>query len=244
MDTNEMQLDYRLRWLDFDRFNRLRPTAVLDLLQDIATVQAQDMGIGYEAMKAKGVFWALVRIKYQMVSQPTHHQRVHVRTWPHSPSRFSFQRDYRILSEEGEVLVNATSEWVLMNRDDRKFARVSDIYTAEDHFIDDRAFAEKPKKIIWPGSESGNGEPFTVIPQFSNIDQNGHVNNSCYPGFVMDALNPPAERILQSLQIDFRHEAVQGMALSIHLRDNGAATVAQGVRADGEVAFNCLIEWA
>ncbi len=238
----EMQRGYRLRWLDFDRYGRLRPAAVLDLLQDMATLQAEVMGIGYEAMQAKGVFWALVRLKYQMTGTPCHHQAVQVRTWPHTPSRFSFQRDYQILAEDGDELVKATSEWVLMDIAERRFAKVGDVYEAQGAFLGDRAFPCKPKKIAWPGQE--NLPVYEVVPQFGCIDQNGHVNNSCYPGFVMDALDPGPERILDTLQIDFRHEVVQGMPLQVHLNDEGERTAAQGVRPDGETAFNCLIEWA
>ena len=43
----EMELDYRLRWLDFDRYGRLQPVTVLDICQDMATLQAEDMGIGH-----------------------------------------------------------------------------------------------------------------------------------------------------------------------------------------------------
>lgn len=245
MDTSaalEMQLDYRLRWFDFDRYGRLSPTTVLDLLQDIATVQAEAMGIGYEAMQAKGVFWALVRLKYEITAQPQRHEAVTLRTWPHTPSRFSFLRDFQILGQGGAEVARATSEWVLMDIEDRKLAKVADLDAANGPFLDERAFPQKPRKILWP--EQSTGRSFEVTPHFNSIDQNGHVNNSCYPGFVMDALDPGPHQAVRALQIDFRHEAVQGMPLQIRLCQEGQRTLAQGMRPDGEVAFNCAIEWS
>lgn len=244
MDTPaalEMELDYRLRWFDFDRYDRLRPATVLDLLQDIATVQAEAMGIGYEAMQAKGVFWALVRLRYEVGEQPAHHEAITVRTWPHTPSRFSFLRDFLIFGHDGRELARATSEWVLMDIEDRKLTKVAGICATEGPFLEDRAFPRKPRKILWP--EQAPSRAIEVIPRFSTIDQNGHVNNSCYPGFVMDALDPNPDQTVKALQIDFRHEAVQGVPLQIRLCEEGPATLAQGVRHDGEVAFNCSIEW-
>ena len=109
-----LSLDYRLRWMDFDRYGRIKPFAVLDLFQDVATLQADNQGIGYEDMLAKGVFWVVIRSKFEIVRQPERHSTVTVRTWPHSPSRFSFLRDFSMRDEEGALLIKATSEWVFM----------------------------------------------------------------------------------------------------------------------------------
>ena len=51
----ELSLDYRLRWMDFDRYGHMQPWAVLDLFQDAATVHAVELGIGREDMDHKGV---------------------------------------------------------------------------------------------------------------------------------------------------------------------------------------------
>ena len=113
------ELDYRLRYLDFDRYGRIQPTAVLDLLQDVATVHAEEIGIGRDAMVARGVFWAVVRLKYEIVRDPEYFSVVRVRTWPHTLTNFSFLRDFSICGENGELLIKASSEWVLMDVETR-----------------------------------------------------------------------------------------------------------------------------
>ena len=77
----EMSLDYRLRWLDFDRYGRMRPEAILDMFQDVATLQADSMGIGFDDVLAHGVFWAVVRMKYEVLRDPKHYQVLTARTW-------------------------------------------------------------------------------------------------------------------------------------------------------------------
>ena len=59
-----MDRDYRLRWMDFDQYGRLQPFALLDMCQDVATLQAEEMGIGHDEMLARGVFaeWQLAGI--------------------------------------------------------------------------------------------------------------------------------------------------------------------------------------
>ena len=129
-----MELDYRLRWMDFDRYGRIQPFAVLDIFQDLATVQAEDMGIGRDDMMAKGVFWAVVRSKFEIVKPPSHYQVVTARTWPHTMSSFSFMRDFSIRDEAGDLLIKASSEWVLMDIESRKFVKVTDHYTGSEDF--------------------------------------------------------------------------------------------------------------
>ena len=235
-----MEIDYRLRWLDFDRYGRILPTTVLDICQDIATLQAEDMGIGRDDMIAKGVFWAIVRFKYEVVREPRHFQVVHVRTWPHSPSSFSFQRDFAICDEAGDLLVKATSEWVLMSVETRKFAKMKAYYDGPYDFSDERAFDAKPRKA--PSFDEGNRPAVTVEPAYSDIDLNGHVNNARYPHFVIDALNPGPQGCVKTFQIDYRHEVMPGAPLSVHTLVEDGRVLSKGVREDGNVAFACAIE--
>ena len=236
----EMELDYRLRWLDFDRFGHIQPVAVLDMCQDIATLHAEQMGIGRDDMLARGVFWAVIRSRYEIVQPPAHYQVLRVRTWPHSPSRFSFQRDFTLCDENGLTLVKATTEWVLMDLETRKFAKMTDHYDGPDDFSDERVFDGRLRKIA--SFEEGNRPVRTVVPSFSDIDLNGHVNNARYPSFVVDALNPGGQGAIRSLQIDYRHEVVPDEPLAIHTLAEDARVLSKGVREDGETAFACAID--
>ena len=236
----EMELDYRLRWLDFDRYNRIQPVSVLDICQDVATLQAEEMGIGRDDMMRKGVFWVIVRMKYEILQEPKHSQVMHVRTWPHSPSGFSFLRDFTFCDDDGTMLLKATSEWVLMNAESRKFAKMRDHYAGPYDFLEDRAFDAKPKKIA--NFESGNLPVYTTTPTYSDIDLNGHVNNARYPSFVVNALNPQAEGSIRTLQIDYRHEVMPDAPLSIHTLVEDGQILSKGVREDGNTAFACCIE--
>ncbi|MBQ9041192.1 MAG: hypothetical protein IJ111_00065 [Eggerthellaceae bacterium] len=237
-----MELDYRLRWMDFDKYGRIQPVAVLDIFQDLATIQAEDMGIGRDDMMAKGVFWAIVRSKFEIVKAPQHYQVVTVRTWPHTPTRFSFLRDFSMRDQEGELLVKATSEWVLMDAEARKFASVKDFYDGPDDFDEARSFDRKPRKIA--SFDEGSQPVFTVVPSYSDIDLNGHVNNARYASFVIDALNPGERGAMKTFQIDYRHEVLPGEPLAMHTLVENGLVLSKGVNAAGETAFACAIELA
>ncbi|MBQ9000699.1 MAG: hypothetical protein IJ087_02455 [Eggerthellaceae bacterium] len=238
----EMSLDYRLRWLDFDRYGRMRPESILDLFQDVATLQADDMGIGHGDMLKHGVFWAVVRMKYEVLREPVRFQVVTARTWPHTMKTFSFMRDFELRDESGDLLVKASSEWVLMDLETRRFTNVKSIYDGPTDFVADRSFDGKIRKV--PDFEEDNYPPFEVVPAYSDIDLNGHVNNARYTNFVVDALNPGEEGSVKTLQIDYRHEALPGEPLVVHTRIEDDRALLKGVRSDGNSAFACAIEFA
>lgn len=235
-----MELDYRLRWMDFDQHGRVQPVALLDIFQDVATVQAEDMGIGRSGMLEKGVFWAVVRSKFEIVKPPSHFQVVTVRTWPHTPTRFSFLRDFMMCDASGDLLVKAATEWVLMDIASRKFVSVKDYYDGPEDFDEARAFDRKPRKIA--DFAEGNRPVHTVVPSYSDIDLNGHVNNARYANYVIDALNPGEQGAVKTFQLDYRHEVLPGVPLAMHTLVEEGRVLSKGVNPAGETAFACAIE--
>lgn len=238
----EMTLDYRMRWMDFDRYGRVQPWALLDLFQDMATAHAVELGIGGEDMMSRGVFWAVVRSKFEVVSEPHHHQRVVVRTWPHSLSRFSFIRDFTMADESGDTLVKATTEWVLMDIETRKFVSAKDYYAGPTDFSEDRSFPKKPRKVS--GFDEGNRAEAIIVPAYCDIDVNGHVNNAMYARYVVNALDPGEVGAVKTFQIDYRQEARLGSPLRVQTLVEDGRVLTKGIREDGETSFASEIVYA
>lgn len=245
MET-ELTKTYQLRTTDFDRYGRMKPSAVLDVCQDLAGLQAEGMGIGAADMEARGVFWAVIRMKYEVLAHPQMHDDVVARTWPHDPSRFSFLRDYTLKSTSGDLLVKATSEWVMMDARTRKFASVKDNYDGPMDFSPDRAFEKKPRRVR--DFAIDGLAPYRVVPAYSDVDVNGHVNNTRYATYVMNALDPGEQGEIRTFQIDYRLEVQEGEPLDIYYVRDGATITAKGVAAEGDHAgatmFLCKIEAA
>ncbi len=231
----DLKVTVPLRVTDFDRYGRIKPSAVLELFQEAATVQANAMDIGRDAMERRGVFWAVIRTYYEVTRQPELYSTVQIRTWPHSPSRFSFQRDYIISSLDDEELVRGTSEWVLMSPETRQFVSLADVYEPPENLLDERCFERKPRKIR--DFETGDAMPYVIIPPYTSADINGHVNNSVYADYPFDAINPGKEHNVKNFQIDFRHEVRTGQPLSIYTKRDEDMIITKGVDESGETVF-------
>ena len=233
---------YQLRTGDFDRYAHLLPSSILDVFQDVAGVNAEQVpGMTWKELSDAGLFWVVTRIKYEVVETPALHEQVIARTWPLAPTRLGFQRDYTMRKLDGSLLVKCSSDWILMDYKTRSFASARDFYNGPDDFSEEKVFDKKLRKIKTFEPED-EGTQFDV--SFVDIDINGHVNNSKYPNFVLNALNLAEGETIKTFQIDYRHEHRPGDKVTIHSKKEGNIITSLGMNPEGDCMFETQIELA
>lgn len=231
---------YTLRAGDFDKFNHLKPSAVLDLFQDAAGQHAEELGLGFTQMLNRSYLWVITRVAFKVVSAPSRYQTVYVKTWPLEPRRLNYRREYCITDENGMVLIKGSSEWVIVHSEQRKLLSVPQLYPFTDGFCRDTMFDEKLSKVA---DFEAIGTPYMVNTRFSELDVNNHVNNIKYADFVIDALVPSADDILETFQIDYRKEVVHGTQLNVYFVKEENHVLAKGQNTSGDNMFACKIQF-
>ncbi|MBQ2933590.1 MAG: hypothetical protein IJE02_03130 [Clostridia bacterium] len=234
------QKEYSLRAGDFDKFDRIKPSSILDLFQDAAGQHAEEIGVGFADMMAKNYLWVMTRVKFQIISAPKRYQNVIVKTWPLEPNRLNYRREYCIEDINGNKLVIGSSEWVVLHANERRLLSVPNLYPFTDGFHNEITFIEKAKKVR--DFEACNA-PYIVNAGFSELDVNDHVNNTKYANYVMDAINPYNDDIIESFQIDYRKEVMQGVKLNIYYTKEDNTILAKGQNDNNEVMFACKIDF-
>ena len=73
---------------------------------------------------------------------------------------------------------------------------------------------------------------------------NGHINNTCYADYVMDALSPGEGMAVRQLQIDYHRELMQDMPVQLYWKEEDGVVLAKGVSGEGECMFSCCLELA
>lgn len=232
--------EYTLRASDFDKFNNIKPSAVLDLFQDAAGQHANEIGVGFVDMVRRSYLWALTRIKFKILVNPEAYQKILIKTWPLTPSRFSYRREYCIENENGEKMIIGSSDWVVIHSEKRQLVSAPDLYPFNDDFHTEMMFEEKIVKVR---DFSAAGMPYFVNAGFSDLDVNNHVNNTKYADYVIDAVNPTKSENLDVFQIDYRKEVLQGTQLYIYHGREENITTAKGQNQNGETMFVCKLEY-
>ncbi len=229
---------FNLRTSDFNCNNSISPAAVLDLFQEVAGAHAETLCCGFEKMLQKKQLWVVVRARFKVLKQVEYHTPVTVTTWPLAPSRIGFQREYKITDNKGETAIIGSTDWVIMHSEERRLLPVSDIYPADMEFQTEKVFEGRNKKLH---DFEDDGTVFTVVPQYSDIDLNGHVNNAKYAVFVMNAVGLCADQKIDEMQIDFHREIKLHDEIKVLTKRTEKEIFAKGINNDGETFFNCKI---
>lgn len=233
-----LEREYYLRLSDFDSRKKIKPSAVLDIFQEIAVEHAEKLGIGMDVMLVQKLMWVLTKLKYQVVRDLPVSSTVKAKTWPLAPSKIGFQREYLLLDENDNVLVKGSTEWVLMNSETRRFARVMDIFQNDWDYCEERNF---PGKFGRAADFDEDDTAYEICPGFSNIDVNGHVSNIKYADYVLDAINPGNDEYIDTFRIDFHREVQKDSKLMIYTANSGDTILAKGKSEAGETMFSCEI---
>ena len=184
----------------FDFNDRLSTKSILSIFQDVASVHGEELGVGYLAMLEKNLYWVLSRIKIDILKMPQPNQTVIVETWPHEKGRIDFDRDLKILSEDGETLIIGTSKWCVIDTEKRMLQRTDNVnYNGE--CCPDKNYQAKFDKITLPNAELLNKFGYTV--RFSDLDHNQHMNNTNYANLVLNAVE---HKEYSHFEINFKNE--------------------------------------
>ena len=236
--NESFEKEFYLRTADFDCRMDLQPASILDLFQDVAGEHARLLGIGRDVMLEKQLIWVIVKVRYRILSMPKQFDRVRVKTWPLPPRRSLFQREYKIMAEDGTPLVLGSSEWVVIHAERRRLMPIGDVYPLKDGFLEERNFEDGFVRL---SDFSGEGTSRTILPLFSELDVNGHVNNTKYANYIMDTVNPDEGEHIAEFGIEYHREVQPDHPLTLlAVRGEGQIDV-KGTDPDGARMFTARI---
>lgn len=204
--------DYEVRFYESDGRGRLLAVHLLGLIEETAASHCDASGLDIHSLRDRGLGWVLLRGSLEMQRYPRYRERFRVETWVSWARRIFATREYRIVSEKGQILGTAHSVWLFYNLVSAKPSAILPLYLnswkpvigGPSPFPDDGQ--EKMNR-----SDPGIGaRTFSVRP--SEVDTNGHVNNVAYIAWVFDVLpfDMNGELVLRSLYGRFIKEVLPG----------------------------------
>ena len=159
--------------------------SLMQLMQEAAALHAEQLGFGREKMDRLDGYWVLSNVRVEIAELPKWNQQVTIRTWPSGYSRLIASREFIGTDRTGRELFRAGSEWMVL---DKQRGRPKNLF----HL--DLALPRTGTKALQ--DELSRLEPFDggvavdrVRVGRSAIDLNGHVNNTEYIRWGIDALS-------------------------------------------------------
>lgn len=224
-----------------DRYDRLRPSMLLFFAQDAATSHCAQLGLDWDSMAAKGMFWAVTRTKVEINRLPRHGETVTVETWPMTTTRVAYPRAMAMYDEAGELLLQTVSLWVLM--DIEKRSMILPGKSGLEFFGADLGTELKPPTGL-PLFQPEHQSCRTVA--YSDLDINGHLNNARYLDWVDDLTDSEFHRThsLKQMVVCYISEAREGQKLDQEWLWNGEENTLQvQLRRDGDRVFSAKLTY-
>ena len=224
--SNYPHLDTEMTLGDFnlDCTGRVKVAALCDFLQAAATSHAEILGVGMLDLMKQGVTWMLAKMDVSFGDLPASHEKLALTTWPSGVrGRLICCRDYDMRDSAGRTVLKATSEWVCVNFETRKLARLSP--TLMTLAPPDAPKTELPglpefdKDALVPSGEC------QIPVRRADLDVNRHVNNVHYIEWLFEPLSDEAyRRSLRRLVISYHAEALKGDIVSCGVSEAGLPT--------------------
>ena len=219
----------------FDINDRLSPKSILNIFQDVTAAHGEELGVGYKSMIDKNLYWVLSRIKLDIIKMPIVNQTVVVETWPQVKGRIDFDRDMKILSEDGELLIKATSKWCVIDTVKRMLQRTDNVNYDGEYCLD-KNYEDKLNKIIMPNEKFE--KKFVYVVKFSDLDHNKHMNNTNYANLVVNVLN---NKIFNHFEINFINECLENDKICVCMYINENGQYISGLNGEN-IAFNAYVK--
>ncbi|MBQ4056159.1 MAG: hypothetical protein IJD32_03525 [Bacteroidaceae bacterium] len=209
--------DYTISCYEADANQLLKPTAMLDWMQEIAGRDATRLGFGYDELKHTQTAWVLSRTHVRFHQYPKWRDLVNLKTWHKGAFKVLYLRDFLLSDHTGNPLVSATTSWLIIDMNTRRMVRNPELASSPETCIFEHAIEQPADKIVLPTDT----EPTLIASHkvvWSDIDTMAHVNNVKYVCWALDAIEETIlqEKPLKEILVNYDSEVLLGEEVELY----------------------------
>jgi acyl-ACP thioesterase len=195
------QKTFTVAFTDVDQSDRLKLSAMCDYFQEAAINHAENLGVGREAMAQTGEVWIVSRLSVLIERRPKYRETITVRSWPRGADRLFAIRDYDILDGYGKPMIRGRSAWLIVDIKKRRPLRPQEKVSK----LPLNAGLDALPSLANIGRREGLERIGERTSFYSDLDYNGHVNNSRYVQWIQDITKPDVLEEADSMQFHINY---------------------------------------
>lgn len=237
-------MDYTVAVDEVDFSERLKPSAVLQYFQDLATLHANVLGIGFQKMLKANLIWVLTRMTVNYNRYPKIGEKITVTTFPEKPHVADAIRDYYITDENGKTIISGSSKWVVIDFNNHMIRRCSNLFDFEDSKYIPYAPFENANRTL-----SDKDCDYECIMSdkvhICELDRNVHMNNARYGDIMLNSFSIDwlKKHSIQKFDINFLSELKYGDCYNVYKSTEKGLTTSLRAEKDDKIAFRAEIDW-
>src|SRR5512138_3400832 len=238
------QESFAVHTYEVDAFGTLAVPALSGYLSEVAGLHAGELGVGLDALMARGLTWVLVRQRIENPVPIRLGDSIEIETWPSGIDRLAAVREF-VVRRGGEEVARATTQWLVLDVATRQPVRPGDVLDAR------FPLEARPPAVPLAQGKLADLRAWDFQKRFhvrySDIDANLHVTNTSYVAWAMEAVPRELWRSsrIASVEVQFVAETHHGAAILSRLAATGEAAFAHAIvrEEDGKELARLVTAW-
>lgn len=236
--------EYLVKYYEMDFNKVLKPSALMNFLEDIASTNAQMLDFGYSFVSARNYAWFLIKYHMEFDQYPSDTDEIVIKTEARGISKIIANRDFEISSTDGKRLGRVASNWVMIDLSNKNILPLSKV-------VDFMPLFEKREgDLQYNKIPSQNRVDFEKVFEirYDDIDVNQHVNNANYIIWAFEAIpyEFKSQYRIKTLDIVYKKEISFGHKVLSRLEINEQAKTTNHVlinQTSGEELCFINVSW-
>jgi len=162
----------------------IKIVSLMQYLQEVAALHAEQLGLGFGRLNEIRSYWVLSNLRIEIARFPKWNDAVVIKTWPSGYTRLMATREFVGKDQYDCELFRAGSQWMVLDKQNNRPKNLFHLDLSLPK-TGTKAISEKLKRLE-PQNRYSQVEQVRV--PYSSIDLNGHVNNTEYVRWGIDAL--------------------------------------------------------
>lgn len=193
---------FTIRGYECDAFGRMSIPALMNLMQESANRNAIDYGIGIADLGQRGFGWMLMRFCLRMHTYPRYGDTIQLMTYPTTVDKYFIHRDFRVVAEDGTLLADAGSTWLVFSMEKRSMVPLPDFIRRLSAPTNVDPLPTLPLKPDFQTIPFVPMDTKRVEVGWLSIDQNKHVNNVAYVQWLIESIDTETLQTREIAEID------------------------------------------
>ena len=206
-----LENEYTVKLSEIGKGNKATNKAILSYLEDIGGIHSNQAGYGIFEIEKTHLSWILLGWRLQVIRRPKYAEKIKIKTWSKGVVKLYTYREFEIYDEQGNLIVKASSKWVLLDIEKGKIVRIEpELMAKYDPEVNKEVFGkEEFDKIKEPDQYQFETE-YTV--RRADIDVNNHMHNLNYIELANEALPEYVYRgaLFNDVRITYKKEIKLG----------------------------------
>ncbi len=236
---------YHIRTYEIDSLKRLTIPSMIKLMHETAMQNVINLNLSVWDLEPYKIAWVLIKKRMKIIRQPTLGEKIRIETYPAGFQKFFTHRDFLIFDAKNNLIVEASTTWLLINTETRQMTRIPERILKLEMPAPEDCLARADKQIPKPNTAAIVEKEFDV--QFHQLDFNSHLNNVYFIQWMLETLGQAflEKHTLQNLDVTYKLEAnYQDILIAKHYQEEGNTFLHRLIRKkDGKEIAAALSKW-